>query len=125
MPNFCSITMASGYEPVRVSKTIARINDAEDDYDYAATIKYYNKRNLKFVVIQNTQDLDIVQLKCVHKPTNETFMDWNTNSTGVNVGYETFTASDNDDYGNKINTDDTITSAIVTVTNCYGINGID
>jgi len=126
MPNFCAIDIQPTRTLIRVSKQTARINDAEDDYDYSYVTSFVPKRHVKFVFIQNDQDTDIKQLKMVNKNTNETLMDWNTNSSGQNVGFEEFEESDNGFYGgNKVNTFTAFHTALNDISTGLNIAGLD
>lgn len=124
MPNFCAIDIQPTHEYIRVSSQTARINDTEDGYDYSSITTFEPKRKMKFVFVQNNQDTDIMTLKVVKKATNEALMDWKTNSTGQNVGFETFTEADNGFYGgNQINTLTSLSTALLELTTGLNILG--
>jgi hypothetical protein len=132
MPNFCAISGTAVTEGFLVSLQTARINDADDGYDYSYVQSVVPKRKLKYVFIQNNEDEDIKQIKVIKKVTNQTLMDWSTNSAGVNVGWETFTRPDpnaDGDGGNKISSDGTayydIDDALNLLASLLAITGLD
>jgi hypothetical protein len=65
-------------------------------------------------------------LKVGKKTTNEALMYWKTNSAGQNVGFETFTETDNGFYGgNQINSITSLDNALLQLTTGLNILGLD
>lgn len=126
MPNFCGIEILT--DNVRVCRQTARVNGGEDGYDVSHITYRIPTRKVKFIYIQNDEDTDIMTLKMAHKDTNEAVMDWRTNSTGQNIGWETYTQPDptGDIIGNIVTDGVTqsneLTAALVIIAGDLGIS---
>lgn len=131
MPNFCGISASTTADHFLINRQTARVNDTDDGYDYS-TIKYtIPRRKLKFVFIQNNEDEDIKSLKIIKKGTNEALMNWSTNSTGQNSGWEVYTQGDvTTEYGgdfvyNATTVFDTISGGVDALAGLLSIGGLD
>jgi hypothetical protein len=131
MPNFCGISTSSTADHYLITRQTARVNDAEDGYDYSYVQTTVPKRKLKFVFIVNNEDADIKNLKVIKKPTNEALMNWNTTAAGVNVGWEVYTQPDvSGSYGgdyiyDAISISQEIEPALNALATLLGISGLD
>lgn len=122
MPNFCAIDILTTSPYVQFNRQRATLNEEEDDYIYKSNYEVLKKDNLRVVYVQNTEDLDIKKLAVSRHDTREEYMNWNTNSTGQNVGFETIEQPEDGMLGNKVNEQNTIDEATNTLFNKMGVS---
>lgn len=125
MPNFCAINMPLSSDYVVLKRQRATLNDEATDYIYKSTEEILKKDQLRVVFVQNTEDTDIKKIGISKADTREEYMNWQTNASGQNVGYETISVPDDDMLGNKINTFGSINAAYSSLVEAYGIGGLD
>jgi len=122
MPNFCAIDILTTSPYVQFNRQRATLNEEEDNYIYKSNYEVLKKDNLRVVYVQNTEDLDIKKLAVSRHDTREEYMNWNTNSTGENVGFETIAEPEDGMLGNKVNEQNTIDEATNTLFNQMGVS---
>lgn len=121
MPNFCAIDILTTSPYVQFNRQRATLNEEADDYIYKSNYEVLKKDNLRVVYVQSTENIEIKKLSVSRHDTREEYMNWNTNSDGDTIGYETIGMPDNDMLGNKVNGYSGIDDAVVELLAKFGI----
>ena len=122
MPNFCAVNIDIDSNYVRLNRQRAVLNEEETDYIYKSTEEILKKDNLRIVFVQNTEDTDIKKLAISKADTREEYMNWNTNSTGQTVGFETISIPSDAMLGNKINAESDFMDALTILLTQINVN---
>lgn len=122
MPNFCAIDIKTTSQYVQFNRQRATLNEEQDDYIYKSNYEVLKKDNLRVVYVQNTEDTDIKKLAVSRHDTREEYMNWNTDSGGKNVGFETIIEPANAMLGNQVNGNETIDDAVNELFNKMGVS---
>lgn len=121
MPNFCAINIDVDTNYVRFNRQRAVLNEEETDYIYKSTEEILKKDNLRIVFVQNTEDTDIKKLSVSKADTREEYMNWNTNSTGQTIGFESISIPSEPMFGNKVNGASDFDTALTDLLSQYNI----
>lgn len=113
MPNFCAVNILLVSEYVRLNRQRAALNEEETNYIYKGIEEVLKKDNLRVVFVQSTEDTDIKKLAISRADTREEYMNWQTNATGDNVGFETIAEPEDAMLGNKVNSESDLIDALI------------
>ena len=122
MPNFCAIDIKTTSQYAQFNRQRATLNEEADDYIYKSNYEVLKKDNLRVVYVQNTEDTDIKKLAVSRHDTREEYMNWNTEASGKNVGFESIEEPADGMLGNKVNGYETIDEAVNELFNKMGVS---